>query len=130
MTNKVSPPSPVYVSSVIENASPAPLEMTYNLSLANTLPAAAAFGVQINGVNRNVSSIAISANKVRLTLASAVVFGDDVTVSYNKPASNFLQTPPRGAAASITSQSVTNNSLETVTIGLVGIKESKIIRVC
>ncbi len=46
-----APPAiPVYVSSAIENATPAIIEMAYNLSLANTVPAKSAFLVQVNSV--------------------------------------------------------------------------------
>jgi uncharacterized repeat protein (TIGR02059 family) len=109
VTNNVVAPSPVYISSVIENATPARLEMTYNLTLANVVPAASAFTVKVNSVTRTVSSVAISATKVLLTLASPVVNGDAVTVAYTKPATNPLQTAAGGQAASITSQNVINN---------------------
>ncbi len=109
VTNNVVAPSPVYISSVIENATPARLEMTYNLTLANVVPAATAFTVKVNSVTRTVSSVAISGTKVLLTLASPVVNGDAVTVAYTKPATNPLQTAAGGQAASITSQNVINN---------------------
>ena len=48
VTNNVAAVIPVYVSSVIENATPAILEMTYNLTLANIVPAASAFTVMVN----------------------------------------------------------------------------------
>ncbi len=109
VTNNVAAPNPVYISSVIENATPARLEMTYNLTLANVVPAATAFTVKVNSVTRTVSSVAISGTKVLLTLASPVVNGDAVTVAYTKPATNPLQTAAGGQAASLAAQSVTNN---------------------
>ena len=39
--------------------------MTYNLTLANIVPAASAFSVKVNTVTRPVSSVAISGTKVR-----------------------------------------------------------------
>ena len=105
----VTPSSPVFLSASVENATPARLEMTYNLTLANVVPAASAFTVKVNSVTRTVSSVAISATKVLLTLASPVVNGDAVTVAYTKPATNPLQTAAGGQAASITSQNVINN---------------------
>ena len=60
----------------IENATPSRLEMTYNLTLANIVPAASAFSVMVNSSARTVSSVAISGTKVLLTLASPVVYGD------------------------------------------------------
>ena len=72
---------PVYLSSAIENATPTRLEITYNLSLANIVPAASAFSVNVNSVARTVNSVAVSGTKVPLTLASPVVNGDVVTVA-------------------------------------------------
>lgn len=109
VTNIVRPVSPVYVSSVIENATPSRLEITYDLTLANIVPATSAFTVMVNSFSRSVSSVAISGTKVLLTLSSPVVYGNVVTVAYTKPASNPLQTSSGGQVASISAQSVTNN---------------------
>ena len=101
---------PVYVSSVIENATPTILEMTYSLTLANIVPAASSFAVTVGGVARTVSSVAISDKKVLLTLSSAVVKGDVVKVAYTRPVTNPLQTADGLQAASLTTaQDVTNN---------------------
>ena len=51
-SGSVTVPVPEYVKSVIENATPARLEMTYNLTLANIVPAASAFTVKVNTVTR------------------------------------------------------------------------------
>jgi uncharacterized repeat protein (TIGR02059 family) len=99
---------PVYVSSVIENSAPAKLVITYNLSLANVIPAVSAFSVKVNSAVRSVSSVNVSGTKVTLTLSSPVVYGNVVTVAYTKPASNPLQTASGGQAATIAAQTVTN----------------------
>jgi len=112
VTNNVAASVPVYVSSVIENATPSRLEMAYNLTLANIAPAASAFTVRVNSVARNVTTVAISGTKVLLTLASPVNYGDVVTVAYTKPSVNPLQTAAGGQAASLTPQSVINNCSE------------------
>jgi uncharacterized repeat protein (TIGR02059 family) len=106
-----SAPEPVYQSSVIENSSPAMLEMTYSINLANIIPANSAFSVQVNSVVRNINSVAIVGNKVRLTLSSGVVYGDVVKVSYTKPSTNILQSASGVEAASISAKSVNNNCL-------------------
>lgn len=103
------PATPAYVSSAIENATPARLEMTYSLSLANIVPAASAFTVTVNSVARTVNSVAIYGTKVLLTLASPVVYGNIVTITYTKPSSNPLQTTSGGQAVNINTQPVTNN---------------------
>src|SRR5659263_53544 len=83
--------------------------MTYNLPLANIIPGASAFTVKVNSVTRTVNSVAVSGDKVLLTLANQVIYGDVITVAYTKPSSNPLQTVAGGQAASITVQNVTNN---------------------
>lgn len=109
VTNNVSPPSPVYVSSLIANATPTVLEMTYSLTLANIVPTTSAFVVRVNSVVRTVSKVTISGTKVLLTLASAVVYGDVITVAYTQPASNPIQTALGGKAVTISAKVVTNN---------------------
>ncbi len=109
VTNNVAAAIPVYVSSVIENATPSRLEMTYNLPLASTIPATSAFTVKVNSVIRTVNSVAVSGAKVLLTLANQVIYGDVITVAYTKPSTNPIQTPSGGQAASLTAQSVKNN---------------------
>lgn len=103
-----SAPLPVYISSSIYKDTPTVLEMTYNLSLNNLLPAASAFDVRVNSASRVVNSVIIENDKVNLILASPVVFGDIITVAYIKPASNPLQTISGGEAESISAQSVMN----------------------
>ena len=105
-------PDPVYLSSVIEHATPAKLEMTYTLTLANVVPPVSAFAVRVNSSTRNISSVTISGTKVILTLVSPVVHGDVVTVAYSKPSTNPLQTSAGGEASGLTAQNVINNCLE------------------
>jgi uncharacterized repeat protein (TIGR02059 family) len=102
-------PIPAYVSSVAENTTPSVITMTYSMTLANVVPAASAFSVLVNSASRPVSAVAISGTKVQLTLTNAIHFGEIVTVTYTKPASNPLQTSAGGVASSISAQSVTNN---------------------
>jgi hypothetical protein len=111
-TPPVTPTPPVYQSSVIENISPSLLEMTYNLNLANIVPAQSAFSVKINSVASTVNLVTISGNKVQLSLSKAVKFGDIITVAYTKPVTNPLQTAAGGMAVSISAQNVTNNCVE------------------
>ncbi len=83
--------------------------MTYNLALANIVPAVSAFSVQVNSAARSINSVSISGSKVLLTLSSPVINGNTVTVAYTAPSSNPLQTTSGGKAASITAQSVLNH---------------------
>jgi uncharacterized repeat protein (TIGR02059 family) len=105
---------PVYISSVVEDASPTIIEMTYSLSLANVVPSTSAFRVMVNSSTRTVLSVSIVSGKVRLTLSNPIVYGDNVTVSYTKPSSNSLQTSSGGEAVSLYSRPVTNNCTEPI----------------
>jgi uncharacterized repeat protein (TIGR02059 family) len=107
----VDPVAPIYLSSSVENATPSRLEMTYNLSLANILPAASAFTVTVNSVARSVNSVVISGTKIFLTLSTPVVYGEMVTIAYTKPAINPLQSTSGGQVATISAQNVTNNTV-------------------
>jgi parallel beta-helix repeat protein len=109
--NPDQPVIPIYTGSVVENATPSLLEITYNVSLANIVPAASSFSVSVNSVVRTVNAVVISGTKVQSTLASPIVYGDVVTFSYTKPASNPLQTPSGGIATSISNQTVINNCI-------------------
>ncbi len=100
---------PVYVSSLIANATPSVLEMTYNSTLANIVPVASSFSVMVNSAARTVSSVSISGTKVLLTLSSPAVYGNVITVAYTKPAVNPLQNAAGGQAVSISAQPVINN---------------------
>ena len=109
VTNKVSPPSPVYVSSVVENAASSVLEISYNLTLANIIPATSAFSVSVNSVARPVNTVTISGTKLLLALPSPIMYGETVTVAYTKPSTNPLQSVAGGQAATFSPQRVTNN---------------------
>jgi uncharacterized repeat protein (TIGR02059 family) len=104
-----TPASPAFVSAIIQNATPDKLEITYSLSLAAIVPASSAFTVMVNGQTRTVNAVTVAGNKVTLTLASPVAYGDAVTVAYNKPATNPLQTPQGGQAQTMTARNVINN---------------------
>jgi uncharacterized repeat protein (TIGR02059 family) len=106
-----SPVIPIYQSSFIDTATTSLLEITYNVSLANIVPATSSFSVRVNSVVRTVNAVVISGTKVQLTLASPIVYGDVVTFSYTKPTSNPLQTPSGGIAASISNQTAINNCI-------------------
>jgi hypothetical protein len=62
----------------------------------------------VNTAARTVNSVTISGTKVLLTLASAVINGDVITVAYTKPSLSPVQTAAGGQAPSFTARSVTN----------------------
>ena len=102
-------PVPTYVSSSVENAAPSVINMVYDVSLTNIVPAASAFTVKVNSQIRNVSTIVILGSKVLLKLAKSVAHGDEVMVSYTKPSNNPLQTSSGGIASSFSDKVVNNN---------------------
>ena len=87
--------------------------MTYNEALSSTTAATSTFTVTVGGVARTVSSVAISGSTVRLTLASALLFGQTVTVAYTDPSgsndANAVQDSAGNDAATLSATSVTNN---------------------
>ena len=110
-----APISPVYQSSVVQNTTPSLIEMTYDLTLNNTIvPAVSSFSVLVNSIARTISTVAISGNKVQLALASRILPGDVVTVIYTKPATNPIQTASSGTASSFSNQQVINNCINTI----------------
>lgn len=102
------PSIPKYLTSVIENGTPAILEMTYNLTLADIVPDVSAFTVTVNSVARSVTSVTIAENNVLLTLSSAVIKDDIVTVAYTIPATHQIQTDEGAQAANLSAEEVTN----------------------
>lgn len=114
---------PTYVSSVVENATPSKVEMTYDLSLANIIPSASAFSVMVNTLSRTINSVMITGNKVQLNLSSAINYGDIVTLSYTKPSTNPLQTAAGGMASSFSAQPILNNLVNSsITVPTVTVK--------
>jgi len=102
-------PAPEYLGALIDNATPARLEMTFSLTLANILPATSSFTVTVNGTPGSVSTVSVSGTKVLLGLSSRVSYGDRITVAYAKPSTNPLQTAAGGQAESFSARNVTNN---------------------
>ena len=71
-----SPPhTPLYISSVVKNTTPAIIEIGYDLILANIVPSSSAFRVEVNSATRTINSVSISGKNVMLTLSSPVSRG-------------------------------------------------------
>ena len=64
-----------------------------------SVPAASAYAVAADGAAATVSSVAVAGSRVELALASRVEPGDEVTVSYDPPASNPVRDTAGNAAA-------------------------------
>jgi uncharacterized repeat protein (TIGR02059 family) len=109
VTNGVVLQIPAYVSSVISDAAPTQISLTFDQSLVNTVPAASAFTVMVNSVARTVNTVSVSGTTVTLVLSSAALNGDVVTVAYTQPGSNQLQNAAGGMVLSFSAKSVNNN---------------------
>jgi uncharacterized repeat protein (TIGR02059 family) len=109
VTNSVIASGPEFVSASIDDDNPDKIAMTYNTKLAAVLPAPASFVTTINGQKQSIISVSISENVVILTLPVSVEIKDTITLAYNQPATNPLQTPAGGKAATLSQQLVANN---------------------
>ena len=92
----------------------ATLTLSFNEALnEDSEPAATAFTVTVSGNVRAVDSVDVSGGVVTLTLASAVMSQDTVTVSYTVPVGESaarLRDAGGNAAVSFTNESVTNDT--------------------
>jgi hypothetical protein len=122
-----APETPVFVSATVNDASPDKIEVTYNLKLAPVLPPAASFTAMRNGEKLQVTSITVKDFAVILTLPVAAEKNDTITIAYNQPASNPLQTILGAKAASLSAQLVTNNCLGVKTGSESVVNEGKIL---
>ena len=95
----------------------AALTLIFNEALdGNSAPPTTAFTVTVNGNERGVDSVDVTGGAVTLTLASAAISEDTVTVSYAVPAresADRLRDSAGNAAASFTGRSVTNDTSPT-----------------
>ena len=90
------------------------LTLTYSEALdADSKPAAGAFTVTVAGNARTVDAVALSGSAVKLTLASAVVADETVTVGYTPPTgtgASPLQDAAGNDAASFTGEAAANDT--------------------
>ena len=94
------------------------LTLTYNEALHATTALTTDFVVRVNNALRTVSSVVRSGSTIQLTLASAVVGGETVSVVYTAPAASSLtsnsaiQDSAGNDAVSYSNTDVTNSSTE------------------
>jgi hypothetical protein len=109
VTNSVIAEAPRLMGAVVDNDTPDKLEITYDKKLATVTPVPGAFETEVNGQLQPVIAVSVTENLVILTLAVTLEKGDSVTVSYNPPPSNPIQTPEGGIATILAEYSVANN---------------------
>ncbi len=104
---------PTLSTATVNDAS---LVLTYSENLdTNSTPASTAFAVTVAGSARSLAGtnpVRISGNTVTLTLASDVMEGETVTVSYTVPGTNPIQDPQGNDAAALTNEAVTNLTID------------------
>ena len=112
----VPPSPPSLVSAEVDGDT---LTLTYNKALDEA--SEPAYTVKVDTVPRAVNSVSVSGMTVTLTLASAVVGGQPVTVSYAPPQTSPLQDDdgtPAGTLTDLPVKNITNNSPTFSTTGL------------
>lgn len=98
--------APTISSAQVANAAPAIIVITMSETLAAVTPATSAFTVS---GGKTVSSVSVSGSTVSVTVNSAYVNGDTITVAYTQPGTNNLQDAAGNAVATFGAQPVTNN---------------------
>ncbi|MDE2911867.1 MAG: fibronectin type III domain-containing protein, partial [Paracoccaceae bacterium] len=112
-SSRMAPPpitaAPALSSARVNGAS---MMLGFDAALDDTsVPAGSAFVVSVAGSPRSVSAVAVTGERVLLTLASAVSSGEVVTVGYTPPSTGKLRTSGGGAeVAAFTGQTVTNDT--------------------
>ena len=90
------------------------LTLTFDEALdGNSVPDASAFSVAVDGTARGVSGVSMSGSSVTLTLASAVVSDEAVTVGYTAPAganAHPLRDVAGNPVAGFSDEAVTNDT--------------------
>ena len=90
--------------------------LTYNEALSSTTAATSAFTVTTDGAANAITAVAVSGSTTEITVTQPITNRQTVTVAYNEPSnsddSNAVQDRQGNDAASLTSTSVTNNSLK------------------
>ena len=107
---------PSLVDSDAAAVSGAKLTLSYDEMLeGSSTPAAGDFRVTVAGAKRDVMTVAVTENAVTLALASSVVQGEAVTVSYTVPEQREakpIQDPAGNESLAFTNQAVTNRTGE------------------
>jgi Putative flagellar system-associated repeat len=98
---------PTVSTATIENGAKANVVITFNHTLNTSyVPATSAFTL----AGKTINNVAIAGAVVTLTVSVAYAYGDTPTVSYTKPASNWLRdNTTGGSVATFSGQSVTNH---------------------
>ena len=97
------------VSSKATNSVGSKIILTYSESLGSVTPRVGAYVVQIGSEVDTVTTVAIVGSTVELTLATAVVNGNSITVAYTRGTGTEVQDLLGNFAVNFTAAAVTNN---------------------
>ncbi|OUM98869.1 MAG: hypothetical protein BAA02_11755 [Paenibacillaceae bacterium ZCTH02-B3] len=87
----------------------AAIVLTFNVTLSSAhVPIPGDFYVTVNDAYRQVTGVSVNQNRVRLTLASGVLVGQTVRVSYSPDPSRHLQSVDGQKVAAFSNRAVTN----------------------
>ena len=91
--------APVRLDATVEDAA---LVLRYSEALDETsVPLPGVFTVHVEGTPRGISAVAVDGTRVTLTLASAVMRGEKVTVTYTVPSANPIRDLAGNAAGGL-----------------------------
>ncbi len=103
--------TPTLQTASINNAE---ITLDYDETLKQTpVPLVTDFSVLVNGSNRSVTQVSISGDIVTLTLSSAVIENDNVTLNYTS-GTNPIEDSVGNNVANLSGQTVTNNTISSV----------------
>jgi len=106
--------APTVTGAAVANATPSRIDITFSESLANSVPPASAFTVS---GGKTVSSVSVNGNVASVTVNSAYVSGNTITVGYTQPGANpRIQDAAGNLAATFSGRAVTNNIGQAATV--------------
>ena len=104
------------------------LTLTFDEALDEaSVPATTTFEVTVGGAGRGVDGVDVAGNVVTLTLASAVAFGDTVTVSYTAPSDETaarIRDSAGNAGPSFSGQAAVNDTKPPLTANVLDAPQS------
>jgi uncharacterized repeat protein (TIGR02059 family) len=111
VVNNIAQTIPTISTATVETAAASNIVITFNNALNNSyVPATTDYAVLVNGSSRGVNTVTVAGTVNTLTLASPCANGDTISVSYTKPATNYLRdNTTGGAVATFSGHAVTNN---------------------
>lgn len=125
--NSVTTSMPELVEAAVNEQAPDKVEMSFDAMMAKILPSTGSFTTTVNGEKQAIVAVAVSENRVILTLPVPVDRNDTITVAYNPPSVNPLQTVEGAKIGNLPAHGVTNNITSIQTDSETVINDGKIL---